>query len=232
MAFPILLIPGLNCTAEIFSAQLPALWQFGPVMIANHTQGATMAEIARSILAEAPPKFALAGFSMGGYIAFEVMRQASDRVLALALLDTSARPDSPEAAEKRRSSIALAEQGKFVATVQQSFPNAVHPDHVDDSRLRALHVGMARANGPEVYIRSQQAILTRPDSRPDLSGIKVPTLVLVGDADGVTPPDAAREMASSIPGAKLVTVRKAGHLTLAEQPEAVTSAMVGWFGGL
>lgn len=228
MAIPILLIPGLNCTAEIYRGQLPALWQFGPVTVASHTDGANTAEIARSILADAPPKFALAGFSMGGYIAFELLRQAPDRVLALALLDTSARPDSPEATEKRRAAMALAEQGKFSLAVQQAFPNAVHPDHLDNADLKALHVRMAKANGPDVYIRQQQAIITRPDSRPDLAGIKVPTLVLVGEADAITPPDAAKEMAAGIDGAKLVTVPKAGHMALAEQPEIVTAAMVEW----
>lgn len=228
MAIPILLIPGLNCTAEIYRNQLPALWQFGPVTIANHTQGITMAEIARAILADAPPRFALAGFSMGGYIAFELLRQAPNRILALALLDTSARPDSPEATEKRRAAIALSEQGKFTLAVQQSFPNAVHPDHVGNADLKSLHVRMSKAVGPETYIRHQQSIIARPDSRPDLPGIKVPTLVIVGEADSITPPEAANEMAAGIPGAKLVTVPKAGHMALAEQPEIVTGALMEW----
>ncbi|WP_423067850.1 alpha/beta fold hydrolase [Devosia sp. CN2-171] len=228
MAIPILLIPGLNCTAEIYRGQLPALWHFGPVTVGNHTQGASMAEIARSILADAPPKFALAGFSMGGYIAFEILRRAPDRVLALALLDTSARPDSPEATEKRRAAVALAEQGKFTLAIQQSFPNAVHPDHLDNADLKSLHIRMSKAVGSETYIRQQQAIITRPDSRPDLAGVKVPTLVVVGDADAITVPEAAREMAAGISGAELVTVPKAGHMALAEQPEVVTTAMVDW----
>ncbi len=228
MAIPILLIPGLNCTAEIYNAQLSALWRFGPVTVANHTRGGTMAEIAGAILADAPPRFALAGFSMGGYLAFEILRQAAGRVTALALLDTSARPDSPESIEKRRAAIALAGQGKFSLAIQQSFPNAVHPDHLDNADLRALHVRMAKANGPETYIRQQEAIIGRRDSRPDLAGIKLPTLVLVGDSDAITVPDAAREMANGIPDAKLVIVPKAGHMALAEQPDIVTTAMVEW----
>ncbi|MBN9314490.1 MAG: alpha/beta fold hydrolase [Devosia sp.] len=228
MAIPILLVPGLNCTAEVYHNQLPALWRFGPVTIANHLRGAGMAEIAASILADAPPRFALAGFSMGGYIAFEILRQAADRVTALALLDTSARPDTAEATEKRRAAMALAGQGKFTLAIQQSFPNGVHPAHVTNPHLKALHTRMARANGPETYIRHQQAIITRPDSRPDLPAIKVPTLVVVGEADSITVPEAAREMATNISGATLVTVPNAGHMALVEQPDAVTAAMVEW----
>lgn len=228
MTIPILLVPGLNCTAEIYRNQVPALWQAGPVTIANHVTGNNVAEIATAILADAPPRFALVGFSMGGYIAFEIMRQAKDRVERLALLDTSARPDSPEATQKRRDAIALTEQGKFALAVSTTFPNAVHPDNQGDSGLRALHTRMALAVGPETYIRHQNAIIARPDSRPDLSGIRVPTLVVVGEADAITVPEAAREMAAGIAGAKLVEVPKAGHMALAEQPDVVTQAMLDW----
>ncbi len=228
MAIPILLIPGLNCTAEIYLRQLPAVWAFGPTSIANHQPGNSMREIAGHILADAPPRFALVGFSMGGYIAFEILRQAPERVVKLALLDTSARPDSDEATRKRRATIALTEQGKFRLAITQNFPNAVHPDHAEDAALRALHIGMAMASGPEVYKRHQVAIIERPDSRPDLAAIGVPTLVVVGEADAITPPDAAREIADGISGARLVVVRKAGHMALAEQPDVVTSALAEW----
>lgn len=231
MTIPILLVPGLNCTAEIYAHQVPALWRHGPVTVANHTSGASMSEIAAAVLSDAPPRFALAGFSMGGYIAFEIMRQASERVLKLALLDTSARPDSPEASEKRRSAIALTEQGKFSLVVSQSFPNAVHPDHVGSMELRALHTRMSMAVGPETYVRQQRAIIERVDSRPDLGSIKVPTLVVVGEADAITVPDMAHEMASGIAGAKLVVVPTAGHMALAEQHATVTAAMDEWLKG-
>ncbi len=230
MTMPILLIPGLNATAEVYAHQTPALWQFGPVTVANHTSGTTMAEIAASILRDAPPKFALAGFSMGGYLAFEILRQARDRVLKLALLDSSARPDTPEAKGKRRNAMALTEQGKFTLAVQQSFPNAVHPDHVGDAELKALHIRMATSIGGEAYIRQQTATMNRPDSRPELGAINVPTLVVVGDSDAITVPDMAKEMAAGIDGAKLVVVPTAGHMALVEQHAIVTAAMVDWIG--
>lgn len=228
MTTPILLVPGLNCTAEIYAYQVPALWQFGPVTIANHTEGSSMREIAASILRDAPPEFALVGFSMGGYLAFEILRQARGRVQKLALLDTSARPDTPEAIEKRRTAIALTEQGKFNLAVAQSFPNAVHPDHVGDAALKALHVRMATANGGETYIRQQTAIIGRPDSRPEFGAIEVPTLVVVGDKDAITVPDAAREMATGITDARLVVVPRAGHMALVEQHGIVTAALAEW----
>lgn len=228
MTTPILFVPGLNCTAEIYAHQVPALWQFGPVTIANHTQGSSMREIAASILRDAPPQFALVGFSMGGYLAFEILRQARGRVLKLALLDTSARPDTPEGTEKRRTAIALTEQGKFNLAVAQSFPNAVHPDHVNNAELKALHVRMATANGGETYIRQQTAIIGRADSRPELGAIDVPTLVLVGDKDAITVPDAAREMAAGIAEARLVVAPRAGHMALVEQHAVVTEALVQW----
>ena len=103
---PILLVPGLVSSPRIFAPIVPALWQFGPVTVANHIRDDNMEAIARRILAEAPPRFALAGHSMGGYIAFEIIRQAPDRVARLALINTQARPDTPEATERRRGMIA------------------------------------------------------------------------------------------------------------------------------
>src|SRR6202050_2811455 len=101
-ALPVVLVPGLNCSARLYAEQVPALWQFGPVTVADHRRDDSMAAFARRILASAPPRFALAGLSMGGYIAFEVIRQASDRVTKLALLDTGARPEVPERTAQRK----------------------------------------------------------------------------------------------------------------------------------
>ena len=225
---PFLLVPGLNCTEEAFRHLIPALWPLGPVTVANHLEGETLAAIAANILRDAPPTFALIGFSMGGYIAFEMLRQAPGRVTKLCLLDSSARPDAPEASEKRRLNIAKARAGAFEEVIAGAFPIAVHPDHAGNTELRALHTRMSRAIGPETYMRQQQAIIARPDSRPDLPGIGVSTLVVVGEADQITVPDAAAEMASGIPHARLVIVEGAGHMALLERPEAVTGAVVEW----
>lgn len=228
MTIPTVLVPGLGCTSEIWSGQVAGLWSRGPVAIANHLVGDTVAEMAASILAAAPERFALAGISMGGYIALELWRQAPERVRGLALVDTQARPDSPEATAKRRDAVALAEAGKFRQVLLNAFPLAVHPEHVDSEPLRALHLRMSLANGVEAYGRHQQAIITRPDSRPDLTTITVPTTIIVGEGDRLTPPELAREMAEAIPGASLELIAAAGHLALAEQPGATTAALLRW----
>lgn len=225
---PFLLVPGLNCDARVYTHATRALWPFGPVTIANHLSGDSVAMIARTILAAAPPRFALAGFSFGGYLAFEILRQASDRVLKLALIDTSARPDTAEATENRRRRIALAKAGKFGAVIEQSFPASVHPDHVADPDVYSIHRAMSEANGPEVYVAHQEAIIARPDSRTDLAAIGLPTLVLVGEGDQITPPESAREMHEGIAGSRLAIIPRAGHLALLEQPDLVNTALKEW----
>jgi pimeloyl-ACP methyl ester carboxylesterase len=227
---PILMIPGLNATARVFQDQMETLWRFGPVTIADHRQGSTVAAIADAVLRDAPPRFALGGFSMGGYVALEIMRRAPERVTTLALIDTSARPDTPEASDNRRRGIELARAGKLDLAAAGTYPNAVHPDNVEDIGLKAIHMEMARTTGPEAYIRQQEAIISRPDSRPDLTNIKVPTMIVVGDHDKITPPDVAAEMARAIPGAWLVPIETAGHLTLLEEAQQVNTAIEAWLG--
>ena len=225
---PFLLVPGLNCDARVYAGVAQALWPFGPVTVANHQSGGTMEAIAKGILADAPPKFALVGFSMGGYIAFEILRQAAGRVLKLGLLDTSARPDSEESTANRRRMIALAQKGKFLDAINQTFPRSVHVENADNSDLYALHRGMAEANGPKIYEQQQEAIIGRSDSRPLLSTIDVPTQIIVGEGDQITPPEVAKEMHAGIAGSKLLVVPRAGHLALLEQPEPVHAALREW----
>jgi pimeloyl-ACP methyl ester carboxylesterase len=225
---PFLLVPGLNCDARVYAGVAQALWPFGPITIANHQTGNTVESIAKAILADAPPRFALIGFSMGGYIAFEILRQAPRRVLKLGLLDTSARPDTEEATTNRRRMIALAQKGKFIDAIEQTFPKSVHPENAGNSDLYATHRGMAEANGPAIYEQQQQAIISRPDSRTLLAAIKVPTLIVVGEGDQITPPEVASEMHAGIAGSKLVVVPRAGHLALLEQREPVHSALKQW----
>jgi pimeloyl-ACP methyl ester carboxylesterase len=225
---PIVLVPGLDCSARLYAAQIPALWRFGPVTVATHTRDDSMAAIARRVLIDAPPRFALTGLSMGGYIALEIVRQAASRVDRLALLDTNARDDSPEAQEKRRANIALAESGRFDEAIELVWPLLVHPDRRNDALLKQIHVAMCHDVGAEAYVRQQRAILTRADSRPLLPAIKCPTLVLVGEQDELTPPFLSEEMAAGIAGSRLVKVPRCGHLSTLEQPDTVNAALVEW----
>lgn len=225
---PILLVPGLVCSSRIFAPVIPALWRFGPVTVANHIRDDNMGAIARRILAEAPPRFALAGHSMGGYIAFEIMRQASYRVAKLALMNTQARPDTPEATTRRRGQIARAQAGEYSAILDELFPVFVHPSRRDDAGLRQLVSDMGDDVGPEAFVRQLTAIMTRPDSRSTLAWIKCPTLVLSSDEDNTVPNSLSTEMAGGIPGAKLVIIPDCGHLTPLEQPRATADALVDW----
>jgi len=228
---PLILIPGLLDSARLYEQQLPQLWRLGPVMVADHTRDDSMGGIARRILANAPPRFALAGLSMGGYICFEILRQAAERVAKLALLDTSARADTPEASAMRRTQMALATGGRFAEMVEAQFIRLVSPARRDDALLRATNRRMAEEVGPQAFVRQQSAIMGRPDSRPGLASIACPTLVLVGEQDELTPPERAREMAAGIRGAHLVTVPDCGHLSALEQPDAVTGALREWLVG-
>jgi pimeloyl-ACP methyl ester carboxylesterase len=227
-SMPTLLVPGLACSPRFYAPVLPALWRFGPVTVANHIRNDNMGAIARTILAEAPPRFALAGHSMGGYIAFEILRQAPERVAKLALLNTQARPDTPEASERRRGQIARANIGEYHAIFDEMFPGLVHPSRQEDADLRQLVHDMADDVGPEAFMRQQRAIISRPDSRPSLAWIKCPTLVLSGDEDNTIPNSLSAEMAKGIPGANLVIVPNCGHLSVAEQPPATSGALVEW----
>lgn len=225
---PILLVPGLNTDARVFAQALPALWPDGPVMIANHLEGEGVADIARNILAGAPSAFALGGFSFGGYLSFEIIRQAPERVRKLLLLDTSARPDTAEATEVRRRRIEHTQAGKFGMVIEQSFTNSVHPDNQSDSRLYSIHRAMAEANGPDAYVRHQLSIIARPDSGPLLKSIVVPTLIVVGEGDEITPPDAAREMHEGIAGSRLELIPRSGHYALLENPERTGAVLRTW----
>lgn len=225
---PILLVPGLNCSPRLYAPQMPALWRFGPVTVADHTRDETMAAIATRILEAAPRRFALAGLSMGGYIALEIVRQAAGRVAKLALLDTGSRADTPEATAKRHANIALADSGRFTEIIDPQFPLYVHPSRANDAALKAEYLAMCHDVGPQAYVRQQKAIITRMDSRPLLPGIKCPTLVLVGAQDAATPPALSEEMAAAIPGARLAQIPECGHLATMERPAAVTRELVAW----
>jgi pimeloyl-ACP methyl ester carboxylesterase len=225
---PILLVPGLVSSPRIYAPVAPALWRFGPVTVANHIRDDNMGAIARQFLAVAPPRFALAGHSMGGYIAFEIMRQAPQRVAKLALINTQARPDTPEATARRRSQVARAQSGEYHALLDDLFAGFVHPSRREDAALRKLVQDMGDDVGADAFVRQQTAIMSRPDSRPMLAWIKCPTLVLTGDEDNTIPNSLSVEMAEGIPGAKLVILAACGHLPQPEQPQATADALVEW----
>lgn len=225
---PILLIPGLGGSPRGYGEIIPPLWRHGGVQIANQLRETNMDAMAARILAEAPPSFSLIGHSMGGYIAFAILRAARERVMRLALLNTSARPDTPEATARRREQMEELRKGRFEAMASAQFPLLVHPSRAEDAALREMNRRCREDSGPEAWLRQQEAILSRPDSRPMLADIGIPTLVLSGDADQMIPNDYSREMAEMIPGAVLSIVPQAGHLAHAEQPAHVIAELERW----
>jgi pimeloyl-ACP methyl ester carboxylesterase len=225
---PILLVPGLAESPRIYAPVAPALWRLGPVTVANHIRDDNVGAIARRILAEAPPRFALAGHSMGGYIAFEIMRQAPQRVAKLALINTQARPDTPEATARRRGQIARAQAGDYHAVLDELFAGFVHPSRREETSLHKLVHDMGDDIGPEAFVRQQTAVIGRADSRPSLAWIRCPTLVLSGDQDNTIPNSLSVEMADGIHHAKLIILPSCGHLPQVEQPQATADALVEW----
>jgi len=224
----LLLLPGWLCDRALWEPQIVALGYRVDSIVVDLTRADSLAAMAGSVLASAPPRFAMAGLSMGGYVAFEILRQAPERVRRLALLATSARADAPARARQRRDFIALAETGEFRGVTPRLLPQWVHPDRMADPDFVASIIAMAQRVGRDAFIRQQTAILSRPDSRPGLARIRAPTLVMCGRQDLVTPVELAREMAADIDGARLVVVERCGHLLTLEQPEAVNTALRTW----
>ncbi|WP_114391687.1 alpha/beta fold hydrolase [Oleisolibacter albus] len=224
----LLLLPGLLCDGDLWAHQVRHLADVAAVQVADLTGQDSIGAMAQAVLATAPPRFALAGLSMGGYVAFEILRQAPERVTRLCLLDTTARPDTPEQSERRRALVLAARTGRFATVLPHMLPNLVHPERLRDASLMQTITDMAKRVGAEAFCRQQTAIIGRTDSRPGLSAISVPTLCIVGRDDALTPPDRAEEMASAIPGAKLAPVERCGHCAPLEQPEAVTALMRLW----
>lgn len=226
MLQPLVLVPGLRCDAYLWHAVIARLDMTAPV-VADVSLDDTIAGMASRILAAAPPRFALAGLSMGGYVVLEIIRQAPDRITHLALLDTNARPDSEEKKAARRAEMELVRQGKAALVSRLGLSNLLAPANLGTALAEAVHQMTIRVPDA-VYLRQQEAIMSRPDSRPFLGHIAVPTLVGVGAEDKLIPPALSEEMAEAIPNAELVVFPNAGHIPTLEAPDAVASAMKAW----
>src|SRR6266849_1017020 len=225
----LVLVPGLLCDELMWRPQLSALAAVADCWVADHTRSETRAEVAADVLQDAPfEKFALAGLSMGGYVLLEMMRQAAHRVLKLALLDTTARADTPEQTRKRSDFISLAERGRFLGITDALLPLLVHQSHLADKELVNTIKKMAKNTGKDAFIRQERAIISRTDSLPLLSRIACPTLVLCGRQDALTPLERHEEMAARISGSRLEIVEECGHLSAMERPAETSAALVRW----
>lgn len=225
----LVLIPGLLCDEALWAPQVAALADCA-AWIPPVPHGETMREMAQDVLRDAPfERFALAGLSMGGYVCMEIMRQAPHRVTRLALLDTRAGADDPGESARRRDLMDLARRARgFTPVTRRMLPLLVHPSRTGDESLVEVIREMADRVGLEAYLRQQQAIISRPDSRADLRRVRVPALVLCGRQDAITPLALHEEMAAIIPGSKLVVIEDCGHLSTLERPDAVNAALRQW----
>ena len=224
---PLIMLPGLLCDDRLWRQQAEALADVANPTIADLTRDATIEAMAARVLADSPDTFALAALSMGGYVALEIMRQAPERVTRLALFDTSARPDSPERAARRRADIEAVAAGRFAGVTPRLLPELIHPSRVEGP-VGTTVMAMARRVGKEAFLRQQRAILGRADAREWLGRIRVPTLVAVGEDDGRTPVAIAEEIHRGIAHSTLYVFWDCGHLPPLELPDETTQVLRTW----
>jgi pimeloyl-ACP methyl ester carboxylesterase len=225
---PLVFVPGLLCDAALWAHQIQHMEDIAACHVGDTRSDDTIAGMAETILRSAPARFALAGLSMGGYVCFEIMRRAPERVLRLALLDTAATPDTEERRQRRLELIQLAEIGEFKGVAPRLLPQFIHPDRLQDGTLTDRIMAMTQRVGRDAFLRQQHAIMGRVDSRPHLAQIRVATLVLCGRQDVMTPLERHVEIADAIPRGRLATVEDSGHLTTMERPQAVTALLRDW----
>lgn len=227
-AFPsLVLLSGLSCTEKLWQHQVANLRDICNPYVADLTKDDSISNMAKRVLEEAPERFVLAGFSMGGYVSFEIMRQAPERVMGLALLDTQASLDAPDKLASRKGLLALCKEGHFLGVTPRFLPSLIHEDKLNTAVADDV-IAMSKALDTEVFVRQQTAIINRVDSVSLLPNINVPTLIIVGDDDKVTPPNEAEKMASLIPTNELHILARCGHLAPLEQAVIVTDLLRGW----
>jgi len=219
---------GQLLTEDVWAPQAVALADDYDLIVADHGHEDTIAGMARRLLTEAPERFHLIAHAMGGFTAFEVMRQAPERVISLVLIATLAPNDGPAQTERRQGYIRLVEAGNFDGVVEERIPMLVHPDRRGDQALLGVIRHMAADTGAERFLGQQRAIMSRADSRPSLGAIKVPTLLIRGDHDGITTEAHQEEILAGIPGSRLEIIPDCGHLPTLEKPEATNAILRAW----
>jgi pimeloyl-ACP methyl ester carboxylesterase len=229
----LIFLPGLACDATLWAAQLPVTpVALRPAVTDVHTRFATLSAMAEALLQEHPGELILCGASMGGMLALEVVRQAPTRVRGLALLGTSARPETEDMRALREQAITLFETGRLLEVLQPNLAMAFHPDRATDTALLESYLDFVTRAGAGQLIAQNRAVMARPDARRHLQDITCPTLVLCGDSDLLTPPDCSREIAAQIPAARLHLIPRCGHMLTMEQPEVVNALLGQWLAEL
>ena len=230
MPEPLVLLPGMMCDGRLYGPQIKALGRDRAIHIAPINSHESVEAMATEILTYAPSSFALAGLSMGGIVAMEVVRRAPGRVTRLALMDTNALGETPAYAAAREPQIARVMAGSLEDVIRED----LKPDYLAPGPGRQavldLVMDMALEMGEGVYLRQSRALQRRPDQQGTLRKLKIPTLILCGEYDTLCPVARHQFMADLIQGAELNIVSDAGHLPTLEQPEAVNAALKQWLG--
>ncbi|MFC6688441.1 alpha/beta fold hydrolase [Jhaorihella thermophila] len=231
MTEPLVLLPGMMCDARLFWPQINALSRDHAVMVAPITRGDTIEEIAEGLLDQLPARFALAGLSMGGIVAMEILRRVPERVVRLCLMDTDPLGETPQIAAMREPWIAQARAGRLDIAMEESLKPAFLAPGPERMTLLRFMYEMAQDLGAELFVRQSRALQRRVDQQDVLRRYRGPTLILCGEHDGLTPVKRHEAMAALMPNARLVIVPEAGHLPTLEQPEAVTQELRAWLDG-
>ena len=221
----LVLVPGLLCDSLVWKHQLAAFADTHELLVPELSNHTSLEAMASAVLAAAPSQFALAGHSLGGRIALEVVRQAPERVTHLALMDTGVGPPSPHERESRLELVVLGETSGLAAVAERWLPPMLHPARRQEPAFTAPLEAMVTGRSAASFRRQQEALLARPDARPVLGKVRCPTLVLTGREDEWSPPSQHEAIAAAIAGAQLVIVPEAGHFAPLEQPEPVTQAL-------
>ena len=224
---PVVMVPGLGSDAAVWQPTIAELASDVECRVGDTLSDESLPAMAARILNDAPPRFALVGVSMGGMVALEIMRAAPERVAKLALFDTNARPDTAEQTARRRTTnAAMLGAADLAALAASGIAYMVHPDA--DQSVRAALTQMTVRVGATAYVRQNEAMIARDDLRPILATISVPTMVVVGADDLMTPAACAQEISDGIPGATLHIIPGCGHLPPIEKPRVVAALLRGW----
>lgn len=224
----LVLLPGLAADAAMWRHQLEALRAYGPTVNDTHTRHGSIEDMARALLQEHAGPLVLCGASMGGMVAMEAARQAPERIRGLALLGTSARPETEDMRALREAAIALFAQGRVKEVIEPNVAFAFHPDHAADATLVASYLDFVLRAGAGQLIRQNRAVIHRPDARAHLAQLRCPVLVMCGDADQLTPPECSQEIAALAPRAQLRLIPRCGHMLTMERPQDVNAALAAW----
>ncbi|MEX0282761.1 MAG: alpha/beta fold hydrolase [Arenibacterium sp.] len=225
---PLILLPGMMCDARLFGPQIDALSNRVPLMSFPLSQQDSVGAMAAEILNNAPPRFALAGLSMGGIVAMEVLRQAPDRVERLALLDTNPLAEASEVKARRAPQMAAVREGRLRQVMRDEMKPNYLADGPRQGAILDLCMAMATDLGPDVFLRQSQALMDRHDQQATLSAYTGKTLVLCGRADGLCPVERHQLMHDLLPNSALTIIEDAGHLPTLEQPQETTAALIRW----